>query len=74
MSEYLYWVYQSIKSIDQFTVALAEQNSNQSLTENAWINPSFVMIKLQLSFVMTHMIDQAWKLILQQAANQKSCG
>jgi len=34
--------------------------SNQSLTENvkssfpAWINPLFVMIKWQLSFVMTH--------------------
>jgi len=26
-------------------VTLAEQNSNQRLTENAWINPLFVMIK-----------------------------
>jgi len=31
--------------MDQFTVTLVEQNSNQRLTENAWINPLFVMIK-----------------------------
>ena len=63
-TDYLYWVYQSIKSMDQFTVTLAEQNSNQRLTENAWINPLFVMIKRRLSFVMTHMTDQARKWIL----------
>jgi len=37
MYEYLYYVYQSIKSIDQFTITLAEQNSNQRLTESVKI-------------------------------------
>jgi len=49
--------------MDQYTVTLAEQNSNQRLTENAWINPLFVMTKRRLSFVMTYMTDQAWKWI-----------
>ena len=33
MYECRYYDYQSIESIDQFTVTLAEQNSNQRLTE-----------------------------------------
>jgi len=66
-------VYQSIKPIDQFTVTLAEQHSNQRLTEN--VKGSFpacnnllfvsVMIKWRLLFVMTQTTDDPlWKWIL----------
>jgi len=49
--DYLYYVYQSVKSIDQFTITLSEYNSNQRLTKNVKYsfpgcgNPLFVIIK-----------------------------
>jgi len=55
MYDYLYWVYQSIKSIDQFTIhglnrIQIKYNRNARGLFPAWISPLHVMVEWRPSF------------------------